>query len=59
MTDKQHAQQTKDSIADDEARVKEERLSLMAIEDPLEYERLVTQGELQEATEDDDEALDQ
>ena len=30
----------------------------MAIEDPLEYERLIMNGELREATDDDDEALD-
>lgn len=58
LTEKQHAKQTEESIKDDEARVKQERLNLMAIEDPLEYERLIMNGELREATDDDDEALD-
>jgi hypothetical protein len=57
MTAKQHARQTEDSIKLDEAHLKEERLALMAIEDPLEYERLIMNGELKEATDDDEEAL--
>jgi hypothetical protein len=55
LTEEQHTKQTTESLANEEARTKEDRLSIMMIEDPVEYERLVNSGELIDSSEDEDE----
>lgn len=48
MTEAQHTQQSAAAIEQAELEAKEERLALLAIEDPVEYERQVMAGELEE-----------
>jgi hypothetical protein len=46
LTSEQHAKQTKDAIEMDEITLREERLAKLLIEDPAEYERQLSDGEL-------------
>lgn len=46
LSDDLHYQQTRETIEHDEQAVKEDRLALMFIEDPLQAEKLLTSGEL-------------
>lgn len=48
LSDKEHEAQTKESIFIEELRLKEDTLEQMFIEDPLEAERLIESGELDE-----------
>ena len=48
LSDSEHTTQTQESILEREAEVKRERLALMQIEDPLQYEKLVASGELED-----------
>jgi hypothetical protein len=56
LSDKQHEVAEKAALEQDEAAAKEERLSLMAIEDPAQFEELILRGELgdQEGNDGDD-----
>ncbi len=55
LTAEQHKRQNDKSLELEEALAKEERLSLMLIEDPYGYEQLVLKGELFEAADGDEE----
>jgi hypothetical protein len=50
-----HRAQNNEALALDELAVKEERMRMLMIEDPLEYERLLKDGELDESDADDPE----
>ena len=54
-----HEQQAKDSLAVDELREKEERLGLLLLENPEEFERQLANGELLEEDEGSDESSDE
>lgn len=46
LTEEQHETQTKEALELDELRTKEEQLARALIENPIEYERLLRDGEL-------------
>lgn len=58
LTDSQHEKQQREATEVDEAFIKERRLALMLIEDPLEYERLIQSGELSDFEGDKDDDTD-
>lgn len=51
-----HDKQNEETLGVEEARTKEDRLALMLIEDPLQAEELITNGEIDFTEEDDDDA---
>ncbi|MBL7716588.1 MAG: hypothetical protein JNL01_14080 [Bdellovibrionales bacterium] len=59
ISEEQHNKQTQDALEADELRLKEDRLAQLFIENPLEAERMLMNGELGDAEESDEsEALD-
>lgn len=59
LTEAQHQQQAKESLEDDEIRVRQERLERAMVEDPVLFEELLRQGELSDAVDSaDDEDLE-
>ena len=59
ISEEQHTKQNQDALEVDELRLKEDRLAQLFIENPLEAERMLMNGELGDAEESDDsEALD-
>ena len=59
VSEEQHEKQTQDALEADELQLKEDRLAQLFIENPLEAERLLMAGELEDAEESDDsEALE-
>lgn len=59
MTEAQHTIQTSESLAQAEIEAKEDQLALLAIENPVEFERQLMNGELEDgpsAESDDEEA---
>lgn len=46
LTEKQHDSLKKDSLEDEEMRLRQERLALAMVEDPVLYEQLLRDGEL-------------
>jgi len=58
LSDEQHDKQNKEALEVEEARTKEHRLGMMLIEDPLEAERMIASGELDDEEEGGDEDED-
>ena len=50
MTEIQHTEQTKKAVEKDELLLREQQMAELMITDPLEYERQVNQGELEDDT---------
>lgn len=46
LTDDQHKRQSEESLEMEQVRLREEQLARALVEDPVEYERLLSQGEL-------------
>lgn len=53
LRDADHVAQSKEALEIDELLTKEEQLAQLMIEDPVEYERQIVAGELEETVEDD------
>lgn len=54
LSDMQHATQNQEALEIDEARIKEDRLKHMLIENPLGAEELILSGELEDEEEGED-----
>lgn len=56
LTPEQHAENTKLTLELEELRMREEKLARALVEDPLEYERMLRDGELSDDVESSDES---
>lgn len=58
LSEEEHRHQNEEALELDALRAKEDRLSLMMIENPAEAERLISNGELSDYEEDGDDEFD-